>query len=104
MHFAEYFLAYQKTRKDPSIRILLMDRSVSGDIAHISWKMREYIKTNEHCLLNYSTSFGRISNLDLELGRMLISNQELSLPPPVANRISPECRRSSMMASKLLMP
>ncbi len=82
MHFAEYFLAYQEIRKDPSIRILLMDRSVSGDIAHISWKMREYIKTNKHCLLNYSTSFGRISNLDLELGRMLISNQELGVPPP----------------------
>ena len=82
MHFAEYFLAYQKIRKDPRIRILLMDRSVSGDIAHISWKMREYIKTNKHCLLNYNTSFGRISNLDLELGRMLISNQELGVPPP----------------------
>ena len=82
MHFAELYLAYQGIRKDPSIRLLLMDRSVSGDIAHIDWKMRKYIKTNEHCLLNYNTRFGRISNLDLELGRMLIPNQGPHIPPP----------------------
>ena len=82
MHFAEYYLAYSALKKDPSIRIILMDRSVSSDIAHISWKMREIIQNDGIKLEGIATSHGVISKTDLELGRMLVENQELHLPSP----------------------
>lgn len=81
MRFAEYYLVLSELRKDESIKILLMDRTVSGDIAHISWKMREHITSGKHCLEGYTTPLGRIGLLDLELGRMLIPNSELKIPP-----------------------
>lgn len=82
MHFAEYYLAYHEMRNNPSIRVILMDRSVSGDIAHISWRMRDYIKSGGHCLEGFETSEGKITFTDLELGRMLVPNEELHIPPP----------------------
>ncbi|MGI0091620.1 MAG: hypothetical protein ACREBS_07925, partial [Nitrososphaerales archaeon] len=82
MHFSEYYLAYSALKKDPSIKILLMDRTVSGDIAHLSWKMREHIEQGKIKLEKLKTSFGEVSKTDLELGRMLVENPELKLPSP----------------------
>lgn len=81
MRLAEYYLALCELRRDQEIKVLLMDRSVSGDIAHISWKMREYIRSGRHYLEGYETELGRVTLIDLELGRMLIPNAELRIPP-----------------------
>ena len=96
MRFAEYYLAYSEIRKDQGIRVLLMDRSVSGDIAHISWKMREYISADMNCLQGYPTHSGKITKVDLELGRMLLPNPELSIPPPRSQFLKFAAMRSLM--------
>jgi hypothetical protein len=82
MCLSEYYLAYTLIMRDPKIRVLLMDRTVSGDIAHISWKMREYIEEGNSFLEDFKTPLGKITRADLELGRMLIANHELHLPAP----------------------
>jgi hypothetical protein len=81
MHFSEYYLAHTELQRDDNIRVLLLDRSVSGDIAHISWKMREQIRDGKLSLLGLKTSRGIVTKTDLELGRMLIENGGLNLPP-----------------------
>ena len=80
MQFNEYYLAYTRLKKDETIRVLLMDRTVSGDIAHISWKMRERIKDGDISLEEIPTSYGPVTKVDLELGRMLVANHDLKLP------------------------
>ena len=80
MHFAEYYVAYTALKRSTDVRVLIMDRTVSGDIAHISWKMRELIKDGKISLQGIPTSKGMVSGLDLELGRMLVANEELKLP------------------------
>jgi DNA-binding PadR family transcriptional regulator len=82
MRLAEYWLVYDAISRDPSLRIILMDRTVSADIAHVSWKLREFIEKGSCRLLGFDTSFGAISKIDLELGRMLVRNDELGIPPP----------------------
>lgn len=82
MCLSEYYLAYTSVKKDPRIKVVLLDRTVSGDIAHISWKMREYIEEDRSLLKGRETSFGKITNADLELGRMLVENSELKIPAP----------------------
>lgn len=82
MHFAEYYLAYKALQKDDAIRVLIMDRTVSGDIAHISWKMRELIERERISLQGMPTSKGTVTKTDLELGRMLVENPELGIPSP----------------------
>ncbi len=80
MRLAEYYLAYTAIARDSSVRALLLDRTVSGDIAHISWKMRDHIAQGRCFLEGRQTSCGLISKVDLELGRMLISNPDLEVP------------------------
>ena len=82
MRLAEYYLAYISLKNDPNLRILLMDRNVSGDIAHISWKMREHIEFPGCFLEGFETSRGQISKIDLELGRMLVAEDGLRVPAP----------------------
>ncbi len=82
MHFAEYYVAYTALKRSKDIRVLIMDRTISGDIAHISWKMRELIREGRISLQGISTSKGIVSSLDLELGRMLVANSDLNLPSP----------------------
>jgi hypothetical protein len=80
MRLAEYYLAYNSVISDETIKIVLLDRTVSGDIAHISWKLREPIAREDSSLLGFETTAGRISKADLELGRMLVQNDALGIP------------------------
>ena len=82
MRLSEYFLAFNSMKNNPKIKVILFDRTVSGDIAHISWKMREYISEGRSVLEGRKTSSGVISKSDLELGRMLIENPLLKIPAP----------------------
>lgn len=84
MRLSEYLLTFDSIVADSGPRVVLMDRTISGDIAHISWKMREHIADpDKKCFLEgYQTSFGKITRTDLELGRMLISNKSLKIPAP----------------------
>lgn len=82
MRLSEYFMAYRALSVDPDLKIVLMDRTVSGDIAHTSWKLRDYIQEGSCILSGFETKFGRVSQVDLELGRMLIENDALHIPAP----------------------
>jgi hypothetical protein len=80
MRLSEYFIVYETISRDPRIRIILMDRTISADIAHISWKLRDYIQEDLCKLMGYKTKFGAVSKTDLELGRMLVRNDQLGIP------------------------
>jgi hypothetical protein len=82
MRLSEYYVVYDAISRDPNLNIVLMDRTISGDIAHISWKLREYIEDGLCRLMGFETEFGPISKTDLELGRMLVRNDQLSIPAP----------------------
>ncbi len=82
MRLCEYSMVFDAINRDAPPKLVLMDRSISGDIAHISWKLREYIEEGRCRLTGLETKFGTISKTDLELGRMLIRNDLLGLPVP----------------------
>lgn len=80
MRLSEYSVVYDAISRDPNLKIILMDRTISGDIAHISWKLRDYIRDGSCRLMGYETKSGPISKTDLELGRMLVRNDQLGIP------------------------
>jgi hypothetical protein len=82
MRLSEYYMVYQALGSDPNLKIVLMDRTISGDIAHTSWKLREYVQEGACKLTGFETNAGKISTLDLELGRMLLENVGLKIPAP----------------------
>ncbi len=82
MHMAEYYLAHESISNNPSIRIVLLDRTLAGDVAHLVWSTRDFI-WNKSCVLEgLETPHGRVTAFDLELARMLLPNRELCIPPP----------------------
>jgi hypothetical protein len=81
MHVAEYYLAYHATM-DPSIRIVLLDRTLAGDVAHLVWSTKDFIRDKLCVLQGMETSLGRVTALDLELSRMLVHNEDLEVPAP----------------------
>ena len=80
MRLSEYSVVYEAICRDPDLKIILMDRTISADIAHISWKLRDYIQEDLCKLMGFDTEFGVISKTDLELGRMLVKNDQLRIP------------------------
>jgi len=82
MHVAEYYLAYQTAEADPSIKVILLDRTLAGDVAHLVWSTRDFVRDRLCVLLGMDTPRGVVTAFDLELARMLLSNEELEIPPP----------------------
>jgi hypothetical protein len=82
MHVAEYYLAYQTIATDPSIKIVLLDRTLAGDTAHLVWSTRDFLRDKLCVLQGMDTPWGRVTACDLELARMLLPNRELEIPPP----------------------
>ncbi len=82
MHLAEYYLAFKATAEDTHAKVILFDRTLAGDVAHLVWSTRDLIRDHLCILEGMDTPQGKVSNFDLELGRMLISNDELRIPTP----------------------
>jgi hypothetical protein len=82
MHVAEYYLAYQTAATDPSIKIVLLDRTLAGDVAHLVWSTRDFVRDKLCVLQGMDTPWGQVTAFDLELARMLLPNTELEIPPP----------------------
>ncbi len=82
MHVAEYYLAYQCATADPTIRVVLLDRTMAGDVAHLVWSTRDFIRDKLCVLQGIDTPKGRVTPFDLELARMLLPNEELEIPSP----------------------
>jgi hypothetical protein len=82
MHLAEYYLAFKATVTDGNTRVILLDRTLAGDVAHLVWSTRDLIHDHLCILEGMDTPHGRVSNFDLELARMLLPNNELNVPAP----------------------
>ena len=82
MHMAEYYLAFQGVAGDPSRKVVLVDRTLAGDVAHLVWSTRDFIRDRQCVLEGLDTPSGKVTALDLELARMVLSNVELATPTP----------------------
>ena len=82
MHMAEYYLAFEAVSRDPSIRVVLLDRTLAGDMGHLVWSTRDLIRDKLCVLEGLDTPYGEVSLFDLELARMLLQNSELGIPAP----------------------
>ena len=83
MHFAEYFLAYSLLRKDEEIKLILMDRTLSGDQAGLIGKTSKTENWERRSsLIGYRINGKLITPRILEYGRYRIYNLKLNLPPP----------------------
>jgi len=82
MHLAEYYLAFKATVADSHTKVVLLDRTLAGDVAHLVWSTRDLIHDHLCILEGMDTPNGRVSNFDLELARMLLPNDELNVPAP----------------------
>ena len=86
MHFAEYFLAYLIVRNNPKIKLILMDRTLSGDqaglIGGIGRKGKDWEVWKKRCsLIGFKIKGREITPRILDYGRYRIYNKELNLPP-----------------------
>lgn len=80
MHFAEYFLAYSLLNRN--FKILLMDRTLSGDQAGLIGKTSKTENWEKRSsLIGYEVDGQKITSRLLEYGRYRIYNLKLDLPP-----------------------
>ena len=84
MTFAEYYLAYRlASDEDKNIRIIFMDRTLSGERASLLYDTSKYelwkVKSN---LLGIEVDGVPIDEKDLAYGRYCIKNPKLGVPPP----------------------
>ena len=82
MHLAEYYLAYRGITGEKPRKIVLLDRTLAGDVAHLVWSTHDFIRDGKCVLQGLGTPSGEVTGFDLELARMLLSNKDLSIPAP----------------------
>ncbi|MGQ9510108.1 MAG: hypothetical protein ACUVTN_12060 [Thermodesulfobacteriota bacterium] len=83
MNFAEYFLAYSLLKQDKNLKIILMDRTLSGDQATLISKTSKGENWEKRSsLIGYEVNGRKITSKLLEYGRYRIYNLKLDLPPP----------------------
>lgn len=82
MHLAEYFVAVSSFTAESPPRVLLMDRTLAGDVAHLVWSTKDLVHRHASVLEGMATPHGEVTNLDLELARLLVPNSELKIPAP----------------------
>jgi len=87
MTFAEYYLAYKLlTDRDKNVKILLMDRTLSGERSSLLYdtSLRELWK-EKSSLIGLEVDGTPMDVNDLAYGRHHIRNKTLGLPPPRAD-------------------
>ena len=82
MQFAEYYLAVKLLHQNSDIKVVILDRTLAGDVGHLIWSVSELVKDQRCVLQGLQTDSGIVSALDLELGRMLHPNAMLRIPAP----------------------
>ncbi|MEM2760766.1 MAG: hypothetical protein QXU32_12580 [Nitrososphaerales archaeon] len=82
MHFSEYYMAIKVLMERPEVKVVILDRTLSGDMAHLLWSVTDLLEANSCILLGINTPYGKVSSIDLELVRMLHYNDQLSIPAP----------------------
>jgi hypothetical protein len=82
MHFAEYFLAYSILKQDKNVKVILMDRTLSGDQASlISKTSKKGNWEKRSSLIGFEVNGIKVTSNLLEYGRYRICNPNLDLPP-----------------------
>jgi hypothetical protein len=82
MHLAEYYIALKAVASGDQVRVVLLDRPLAGDVAHLVWSIRDLVQDHLSVLEGMETSSGRVTNFDLELARLLVADPELNIPSP----------------------
>jgi hypothetical protein len=82
MHVAEYYIAVKAVASNAKLKVVLLDRPLAGDVAHLVWSTRDLVRNHLSVLEGMSTGLGKVSGFDLELARMLVVNDGLKIPAP----------------------
>jgi hypothetical protein len=82
MHFAEYYLAVKMLKENADLKLVILDRTLAGDLGHLIWSVSDFIKDQRCILQGFQTNLGIVSRFDLDLVRMLHPNRELKIPAP----------------------
>jgi len=82
MHLAEYYIALSAVSSGDRFKVVLLDRPLAGDVAHLVWSTRDLVQGHLSVLEGMETPFGTVTNFDLELARLLVTNPELKTPSP----------------------
>jgi hypothetical protein len=87
MQLAEYYMAVRAAYENPDLKLILLDRTLAGDMGHLIWSVNELIQEKRCMLEGIETEFGIVSSVDLELARMLHPNEQLKIPAPRSHLI-----------------
>lgn len=82
MHLAEYYIALRAVASGGRQKVVLLDRPLAGDVAHLVWSTRDLVQDHLSVLEGMETPFGPVTSFDLELARLLLANPELEIPSP----------------------
>jgi hypothetical protein len=82
MHFAEYYMAVRAVQDNPDLKVVILDRTLAGDVGHLIWSVSELLNEKKCVLDGIETEFGTVTPLDLELARILHPNDKLQIPAP----------------------
>jgi hypothetical protein len=81
MQLSEYYMAVKTIHENPSIQIVILDRTLAGDLAHLIWSVAKSMEEDgSYILQGKDTKSGMVTGLDLELTRMLHPNEDLEIP------------------------
>ena len=81
MQLSEYYMAVKTIHENASIQIVILDRTLAGDLAHLIWSVAKTMEEDGSCILQgKDTKYGKVTGLDLELTRMLHANEDLKIP------------------------
>lgn len=81
MQLSEYYMAVKTILENPNIQIVILDRTLAGDLAHLIWSVAKVMEEDGSCILQgKDTKYGKVTELDLELTRMLHANEKLGIP------------------------
>lgn len=82
MQFAEYYLAIKLLQDDPDLKVVILDRTLAGDVGHLIWSVSELVRDGRCMLQGIQTELGVVSSFALELARILHPNTKLGIPAP----------------------
>ncbi|MFB5601047.1 MAG: hypothetical protein ACE5SW_12575 [Nitrososphaeraceae archaeon] len=87
MQLAEYYFAVKSLITNPLIQVVILDRTMAGDVAHLVWSVEDLLESDSCILKGIDTEYGKVTSLDLELARIFHSNEQLEIPAPRSHLI-----------------
>ena len=72
MQLAEYYMAVRGAYENPDLKLILLDRTLAGDLGHLIWSVNELIQEKRCMLEGIGTEFGTVSERSYILIILLI--------------------------------